>query len=79
MLRHLKIWGLALLFSAALPALGAFTVPALTAVHLSIERLAVDIADALAPGSTRTTIETDATLVLRDSCGCRSSMEGDRP
>lgn len=56
-----------------------FTVPALTAVHLSIERLAVDIADALAPGSTRTTIETDATLVLRDSCGCRSSMEGDRP
>lgn len=56
-----------------------FTVPALTAVHLSIERLATDIADALAPGSTRTTIETDARLVLRDSCGCPPGDEGQQP
>ena len=56
-----------------------FTVPALTAVHLSIERLATDIADALAPGSTRTAIETDARLVLGESCGCPPGGEGHQP
>lgn len=54
-----------------------FTIPALTAVHLSIEQLAGDIADALAPGSTRTTIETDARLVVRASCGCLPGSESD--
>nr|HMQ36515.1 substrate-binding domain-containing protein [Micropruina sp.] len=56
-----------------------FTVPALTAVHLSIERLATDIADALAPGSTRTAIETDARVVLGESCGCPPGGEGHQP
>lgn len=50
-----------------------YTVPSLTAVHLSVEQLAVDIAEALASDAGPTAITTTAHLVRRESCGCHQS------
>lgn len=48
-----------------------YTVPALTGVHLALDRVSAQVADALAPSSTTTSVTTQARLVLRESCGCQ--------
>lgn len=54
-----------------------FTVPALTTVSVSLERLSRDIAQALLPQSTASLVETEGRLALRDSCGCKASVKGE--
>ena len=52
-----------------------YTVPSLTAVHLSMAKLSRDVADALSPGAEARAIRTEAELVRRASCGCEEQEQ----